>query len=340
MIKADEYFKETLKEIIEVGDWDQNPRPRWSDNSPAHSKFVTQKFFKYDISKGEFPVTTLRKIALKGAFYDIEAIYIKQTNILEEMHPSIRPWWKDFTKKYNESKDYNQTAEFFNNKNKKYIQAGILPKHEYKKEEPDIYILGKTYGAIVKRYDLMNKLLKSLEENSFSRRHVVNMFQYQDQKEDPQALVSCAYETLWSVREMPYKTKETFVDEDGEYREIRNKRFIDLTLVQRSMDFLVTASINPAQYTMFGMMVCNHLTFKTGIKHELGIFSHFIQNCHIYNRHIPMAEHLLNVEPIDIQPTIELVCEPKDFYSHTINDFKFNIPKSIKPLPEKLEIAV
>lgn len=312
MIKADIYFKETLKEILEYGDWDQSPRPKWGDNSPAHSKFVTQKFFKYDISKGEFPVTTLRKTALKGAFYDIEAIYIKQTNILEEMHPSIRPWWKDFT--VNEVYDDLWGRKYSD--------------------------IGQVYGHTVKRYKLIDNLLEGLELNPFGRRHKVNLWQEQEREEDPEALEPCAGLTIWSIREVPYKTKETFTDEDGEYKEIRNKRFIDLTLTQRSMDFLVTASINPIEYVMLGIIVCNHLTFKTGIKHELGSFSHFIQNCHIYNRHLPMAEHLLNVEPISTQPTIKLICESKDFYSHTIADFEFNIPEGIKPLPEKLEIAV
>ena len=99
MIKADKYLKETIKEILESGNRDVNPRPKWQDNTPAHTKFVTQKVFEYDIQKNQFPITTLRTTALKGAFHDIEAIYMKQTNILEEMHPSIRNWWQDFVVK-------------------------------------------------------------------------------------------------------------------------------------------------------------------------------------------------------------------------------------------------
>lgn len=311
MIKADKYFKETLKEILEEGDWDQNPRPSWKDGSPAHSKFVTQKFFKYDISKREFPITTLRKSALKGAFHDIEAIYLKQTNILEEMHPSIKPWWEDFTvEEY-----YDEDGYMFSD-------------------------IGQVYGHTVNRYRLIDKLLKGLKLNPFGRRHKVSLWQEQEREEDSKSLEPCAGLTFWSVREVPYKTEKVFTDKYGEYKEIRKRRYVDLQLTQRSMDTLMVFSLNPSQYVMLGMIVCNHLTFKTGIEHKLGNFAHYINNMHIYNNHIPMAEHLLNVEPIDIQPTIELICEPKDFYSHTIEDFKFNIPKGIKPLPEKLEIAV
>jgi thymidylate synthase len=107
------------------------------------------------------------------------------------------------------------------------------------------------------------------------------------------------------------------------------------------MDFAMTASINPAQYVMLGMMVCNHLTFKTGVKHQLGDFSHFVQNVHIYNKHLEAAKYLLEeANTVDEQPTLALNCEAKDFYDHTIEDFDFNIPKGIKKLPFKLEIAV
>ena len=72
--KADKYLKETITEILEEGQWDKEPRTKWADNTPAHSKFVTQKVYQYDISKGEFPINTLRTTALKGGFHDIEAI--------------------------------------------------------------------------------------------------------------------------------------------------------------------------------------------------------------------------------------------------------------------------
>ena len=302
MSKADVYLRETLLEILEEGQVDRDPRPKWKDGTPAHSKFVTQKVFQYNISKGEFPITTLRPTALKGAWYDIEAIYLKQTNILEEMHPSIHSWWKDFT--------IEQTWE---GGNKGMYLANRL---------------GQTYGATIKRYNLMNKLLKGLEENPFGRRHIISMWQEQQMIDDPQALTPCAYETLWSVRE-----------ENDHFFEVKS-RFIDITLVQRSQDFAVTSSINPVQYTMLAMMVANHLTFKTGIKHEVGKLLHIVQNCHLYLRHMDTVSELLDRKPTGKQPKIELICEPKDFYSHSIKDFKFSGLEGIEKLKTTLEIAV
>jgi thymidylate synthase len=304
MVKADRYIKETIVQILDSGCWDKNPRAKWKDGTPAHSKFISQKVFEYDIEKGEFPINTLRTTALKGAFYDIEAIYIKQTNILEDMHPSIQPWWRDFV----------VATE--------YLAWFPLGYPHWSNPKKRVSHLGNTYGHTVRRYDLMDKLLKSLEENPFGRRHSMNLNQEQQKIDCPDALQPCAFETLWSVRETD------------------KERFIDITLIQRSMDFAVTSSINPAQYVMLGMMVANHLTYKTGVKHKVGKFLHLVQNCHIYDRHIETAKELLERESTNIQPTIELICEPKDFYSHTFEDFKFTGLDGIKPLKEKLEIAI
>ena len=302
--KADKYLKETITEILEEGQWDKEPRTRWADGTLAHSKFITQKVFQYDISKGEFPINTLRTTALKGAWYDIEAIYIKQTNIIEEMHSSIHSWWEDFA--------VGNMCEIIENKTITY------------------QTIGQTYGHTVKRYDLINKLLKGLGENPFGRRHSINLNQEQQKIDDPQALQPCAFETLWSVREFAYNINRA---------DCTIIRYIDLTLIQRSQDFLTTSSINPAQYTMLATMVANHLTFKTGIKHEVGKLLHIVQNCHIYDRHLDAAKEILKRESTGLQPKIELICEPKLFRLHTIEDFKFSNLENIKPLSKKLEIA-
>lgn len=332
MIKADKYLKETLLEILEEGQIDKNPRPKYADGEPAHSKFITQKVFQYDVSKGEFPINTLRTTALKGSWYDIEAIYIKQTNVIEEMHPSIHSWWKDFT---NKKLSRDGQGNIFGRE-----LLGVL-KSSFKNNDysdiHDINSLGNTYGHTVKRYDLMNKLLKGLEENPFGRRHIISMWQERQMINDPQALTPCAYETLWSIR----SSAEAVSTKEGvPIKGLKEKRFIDLTLIQRSQDFAVTSSINSVQYTMLAMAVCNHLTFKIGIKHEVGKLLHIVQNCHVYLRHMDAVSELLDRNPTGKQPKIELICEPKDFYSHSIEDFKFSGLEGIVKLNSKLELAI
>lgn len=327
--KADKYLKETITEILEEGQWDKNPRTKWADGTPAHSKFVTQKFYQYDISKGEFPINTLRTTALKGGFHDIEAIYIKQTNILEEMHPSIHSWWRDFVV-FNRYRDIENPLNTYNESDLDWKDIKLMKKES---------LLGKTYGATVERYDLMNKLLKGLEDSPFGRRHKINLWQEQQVIDDPKSLEPCAGLTLWSVRE-DFMEFDTFIPVDNVDDARIYYRYIDLTLIQRSQDYITTSSINNSQYTMLAMMVANHLTFKTGIRHEVGKLLHIVQNCHIYDRHLDAAKEILKRESTGLQPKIELICKPKDFYSHTIEDFKFSGLEGIGKLSNNLEIAI
>lgn len=290
--KADQYFIDVLKEIRDQGEWDKNPRPKWLDGTPAHSKFITQKSFEYRIDKGEFPIISLRPTAIKGGWYDMEAIYQKQTNIIEDMNPLIQSWWSPFV--------VNTTVD------------GISVIND----------IGQTYGHTVKRYDLMNETLSQLENNPFSRRHVMSLWQKQQMVEDPKALVPCAYETQWSVSE----------DRLG-------NSWIDLTLGQRSQDFMVTASINPMQYVQLGMAVCGHLTHNTGKIHRLRKFKYDVQNLHIYDKHIFGIEELLSREITTEKFNFELPVN-KNFYDYRFEDFIITKPGKIEPLSQTLEIAV
>ena len=327
--KADKYLKETITEILEEGQWDKNPRTKWADGTPAHSKFVTQKVYQYNISKGEFPINTLRTTALKGGFHDIEAIYIKQTNILEEMHPSIHSWWRDFVV-FNRYRDIENPLNTYNESDLDWKDIKLMKKES---------LLGKTYGATVERYDLMNKLLKGLEDSPFGRRHKISLWQEQQVIDDPKSLEPCAGLTLWSVRDVKI-SKEELKKQPPEFNVNAFTRYIDLTLIQRSQDYITTVSINPAQYVEFAIMVANHLTFKTGIRHEVGKLLHIVQNAHIYDRHLDAAKEILKRESTGLQPKIELICEPKLFRLHTIEDFKFSGLEGIEKLSNNLEIAI
>ena len=288
--KADQYFIEVLEEIRDKGKWDKNPRPKWSNGQPAHSKFITQKSFEYRIDKGEFPIISLRPTAIKGGWHDIEAIYQKQTNYIEKMHPGIRGWWVPFV-----------TCT----------------------DDNGLHTIGQTYGHTVKRYDLVNKLLDGMIKNPYGRRHIMNLWQEQQMIEDPKALVPCAYETLYSL---------------SEDRESGNW-YVDMTLNQRSQDFMMTASINPIQYVMLGLAICGHLSYHTSSKYILRGFRYNVQNVHIYDRHMFAIDELLQREVTTDRFNFELP-EAKDFYEYHFEDFLITKPSKIEPLSKPLEISV
>ena len=307
MNKADKYFRKLLQDIDKNGVWSKEPRTRWSDGEKANYKSIYHKSYTYDLSKGQFPITTIRNTALRGCFEEMRWIYQLQSNIIEHAHKSIHNWWVDFSRV-------------------EYLQTSFLGEH-WSTNKPIFYegtrrTIGATYGYIIRRYDLMNKLLHDLEHNPDSRRKMMSLWDNQSQKEDSKALPPCAYQTNWIVRDF---------EED---------RYVDLTLFQRSRDCIPVFSINPTEYTMLLMMVCGHLTYKTGVLHKPGILTHHVEDEHVYDRNMWALEELLEREPTGLQPKIELICEPKDFYDYRWEDFKITGLEGVKPLDKKLEIAI
>lgn len=276
MIKADKYFKDNLLKIKLEGTMDENPRPKYKDNTPAHSKYITQVFEEYDLQKNEFPITTLRNTAIKTGIKEILWIYQKQSNSLEIARSMGIKWWDD----WNIGDD----------------------------------TIGVRYGETVRRYDLINKLLKSLKDDPFSRRHIINLYQEVDLQES-KGLYPCAYETMWSVRKI-----------DNDY-------YLDLTLNQRSSDYLVANYINKIQYVALQMMIASHLGYK------LGKFCHYVQNLHIYDRHIEAQKEIINRTPIEVQPIIKLKSN-KNFYDFTIDDFIIDNIEKIEKINNPLELAI
>jgi len=276
MNKADKYYIENLNKIIDEGSFDENPRPKYLDGTPAYSKFITQVFEEYNLSKGEFPITTLRNTAIKTGIKEILWIYQDQDSSLISARKRDIKWWDD----WNIGDD----------------------------------TIGQRYGATVKKYNLMNNLIYSLKNDPFSRRHIMNMYQYQDLLETD-GLFPCAYETIWSVRKF------------------ENEYYLDMTLVQRSNDYIMAGYINKIQYVALQMMVASQLNYK------IGKFCHLVQNLHIYDRHFSSVTELLSRTPLEIEPKLILNTN-KDFYNIDVEDFEIYNVKGIERLTTKLELAV
>ncbi len=276
MNKADKYYIENLNKILSEGSWDENPRAKWKDGTPAYTKLITGIFEEYDLSKGEFPITTLRNTAIKTGIKEVLWIYQKQTSSLAVAREMGVNWWEE----------WNIGDE----------------------------TIGQRYGATIKRYDLMNDILYGLKNDPFGRRHIINMFQYTDLKET-NGLFPCAYETMWSVRKI-----------DGEY-------YLDMTLTQRSNDYIMAGYINKIQYVALQMMVAAHCGYK------VGKFFHLVQNLHIYDRHMDAVKEILDRDSLNINPIISLK-EVKNFYDYTVDDFIISDTDGIEKLSQKLEIAI
>lgn len=166
MTSADLYLSHDIKHILKDGFKDQNPRPKYKDGTPAHTYFVTHNVRQYDLSKGEFPITTLRPIAWKSAIKEILWIYQKKSDSLDMLRNEFGiKYWDDW-----ESKNYPGTIN--------------------------------SYGSIINKYDLFNKrVLNDIKENPYGRYHVCSMWQEEVfNKPDFDGLKPCCYETIWTVR--------------------------------------------------------------------------------------------------------------------------------------------
>lgn len=276
MIKADKYYIDNIQKIMSEGSWDENPRPKYSDGTAAYSRFITGVFEEYDISKGEFPIPTLRNTAIKTGIKEIFWIYQEQSSSLDVARKMGINWWDEWD-----------------------IGNGTI---------------GQRYGRTIAKYQLMDKLLSELLKDPFSRRHIINMYQYSD-LEETKGLYPCAYEVIFSVRK----------GVDG--------LVLDMTLIQRSNDYLVAGYINKIQYTTLLMMVAEHCNYK------VGKFCHLVQNLHIYDRHFDAAIELISKKTLDIQPKLVLK-ENKNFYHYNIDDFEIIGTDGITKINSKLELAI
>ena len=290
MTRADYYMEEMIEKIQKCGYKDINPRPKYADGTPAHTISVNHTFRTYDLSEGDFPICTLRPQAWKTGIKEIFTIYQKPTNNLKEMREMGVGWWDEWD-----------------------IGDGTI---------------GQRYGATVKRYDLINRLIEDIKNDPYGRRKIVSLWQETDLRETP-GLAPCAFQTIWNVR--------------GEY--------LDMLLVQRSGDMLTASGpggINEIQYAALLMMIARHTGYKPGV------FSHMVANEQIYDRHMDAANDMRSrfsareqeefyIESVlretILHPRLVLNPEKTNFYDMTIDDFIMENYNPIKP-QLKLELGI
>lgn len=273
--KMDKFVADTIKEVLTNGVKSRGGRPVYkSDGAPAESYYITDVFVKFDLSKGELPISSLRPVYTGLARQETLWLYQDQTSSLEALRKRGVQYWNDW--------------------------------------EMDDGTIGQRYGATVKKYNIIDRLLEGLEKNPFNRRNVINLWQYED-LDMPAPLPPCAFQILFDVRK------------------VNGEMYLDASLTQRSSDFVVAGmGINQIQYVALQMMIAKKFGWK------LGTFSWHVMNLHIYDRHIDNAKILLErykTSTLDNSP-IEFyldVPDGTDFYDIKAEDFKMKGYKAISP---------
>lgn len=158
--------------------------------------------------------------------------------------------------------------------------------------------IGKAYGyqlSIKHKYaegvfDQVDRVLYDLKNNPYSRRIIANMYNHNDLHE--MNLYPCAYSMTFNV----------------------TGRKINAILNQRSQDILVANNWNVSQYAILVYMLAQVSNL------EAGELVHVIADAHIYDRHVPLVEELIQRTPY---PAPKLLINPdiKGFYDFKVTDF-------------------
>lgn len=147
------------------------------------------------------------------------------------------------------------------------------------------------------RYQLplnqINNLINTLKNNDQDRRMMMTMWKIEDLNE--MALQPCCFQTLWDVTD--------------------NK--LNCMLTQRSGDLGLGVPFNTTQYAVLIHMIAQ----VTGLKP--GLFTHIINNAHVYENHIDGLKLQLSRENDAYEaPEFWINPEIKDFYDFTADDVK------------------
>lgn len=263
MSKADEIFISMCSDIIEHGTTTegQRVRPRWEDGSPAYTIKRFGVCNRYDLRE-EFPALTLRRTALKSCMDEVLWIYQRKSSNIHDLKPHIWDEWADETGSIGKAYGY---------------QVGV------KSHYPD--------GD----FDQMDRVLKDLRENPYSRRIMTNLYTFADLSE--MNLYPCAYNAIYNVTQEPGEARPT----------------LNMVLVQRSQDVLAANNWNVCQYAILLMMVAQVSSMNAG---EL---VHMIADAHIYDRHVDVVRELIS-RPTFPAPVVRLNPGVTDFYDFTTDD--------------------
>lgn len=154
--------------------------------------------------------------------------------------------------------------------------------------------IGKAYGYQLGlksaypegEFDQVDRVLFDLKHNPASRRILTSMYNFQDLSE--MALYPCAYSMTFNV----------------------SGQVLNAILHQRSQDMLAASFWNVAQYAVLIHMFAQ----VSGL--VPGEFIHVIADAHIYDRHIPIVEALID-RPDYAAPAFRLDPSVTDFYRFT-----------------------
>ena len=156
--------------------------------------------------------------------------------------------------------------------------------------------------------DQVDRVLYDLKHNPASRRILTNIYNFQDLHE--MALYPCAYSMTFNV----------------------SGHTLNAILNQRSQDMLAANNWNVVQYAVLVHMMAQ----VSGL--EAGELVHVIADAHIYDRHVPIIQRLMEK---DERPAPQFIIDRSvtDFYQFTRDSFSLE-GYAPQPFEDKIPVAI
>lgn len=258
---------------------------------------------RYDLREG-FPLLTTKKMYLRPIAEELLWFIKGDTNIKYLVDRNVKIWnewpYEDFKK----SEDFNgETLEEFVEK--------IKNDDEFAKKHGN---LGPVYGAQWRNFnnegtDQLMKLIDSLKNNPFSRRHIISA--WNPSQVDEMALPPC------------HTLMQFYVSSDQKY--------LSCQLYQRSADTFLGVPFNIASYALLTCMLAQVCGY------EPKEFIHTIGDAHIYEDHFDVVKTQIEREPLPL-PHLVLNKDIDNLFDFKIEDIKLEGYQSYGPLKGKVSV--
>ena len=292
-----------MKEYIDMCNYIMEHGQDRDDRTGTGTRSVFGYQTRYNLLDG-FPLLTTKKMFLRPIAEELLWFIKGDTNIKYLVDRNVKIWNEWPYENYKKSSDYQgETLEEFVEK--------IKTDDEFARVYGD---LGPVYGAQWRDFnyegiDQLSKLVDSLKNNPFSRRHIICA--WNPAQVDNMALPPC------------HAFLQFYVSADQKY--------LSCQLYQRSADTFLGVPFNIASYALMTEMLARTCGFQAKE------FVHTIGDAHIYKDHFDVIKEQCSREPL---PKCKLVLNPnvKSIFDYTIDDIKIEDYQSHGRLVGKVSV--
>lgn len=300
MTEYDKIFVQNIKDILQNGS-EYTSRAIWPDDwvkARCIKRFSVVNRYNSDFSNKP-PIGTIRKFPIKNCIDELLWIWQKKSNNIKDLKSHVWDSWADPNGSIGAAYGFQVKSKL--RKVSHIDEVEVMENMEgVEHQEVTTYFLDQT-----------DFVIHELKYNPDSRRIITDL--YSIDQNGLMGLDPCCYSCTWNVT---YK--------DG-------KSYLNLLLNQRSQDMIVANNWNVFQYWILQNMFAN----ECGL--EVGELVHVIADAHIYDRHIPIAEHMLEIaKDTENFSDPKVIIPNKGFYEYTVDDFKlenYQYAENIKDIP-------